>query len=270
MAGRIYAGGGNTSGHGIRGEAAGDGDVYKDLMVSNIDSGAFQGAASGLTPADIWAFQGDRTVSGGYVDSNKTEQGGIAGGDKNVRFYTIDTCSTADTLDGVFITVQNSSGVVNAVLATDADGAAEAVVPDGTWLILASKNGYCFPDTAYDIDSNDTVAVLGYRVSIPPPPTTNTCRVFGYLYDINSQPEVGATVTAFLPSGVARSNGMIVSPFSKSSVSDSTGYFYIDLIPSDSLMPSGTRYEITVSRRDGTILRQRMGIPAVSQWQLDW
>jgi hypothetical protein len=266
----IYAGGGNTSGHGIRGEATGDGDVYKDFMVSNIDSGAFQGAASGLTAADVWAFEGDRTINGGYIDSNQTEQGGIAGGDKNIRFYIIDTCSTADTLDGAFITVQNSSGVVKAVLATDASGAAEAVIPDGMWLVLASKNGYCFPDTAYYIDSNDTVAVLGYRVAFPPPPTPNTCRVFGYLYDINSQPEAGATITAFLPSGVARSSGMIVSPYSVSAVSDTTGYFYIDLIPSDSLAPSGSQYEITVSRRDGTILRQRMEVPAASQWQLDW
>ncbi|MDH4157261.1 MAG: hypothetical protein OEW00_08300, partial [candidate division Zixibacteria bacterium] len=165
----VYASGGNTSGNGIRGEATGDTDFYKDLMVSNIDSGAFQGAASGLTAADIWAFEGDRTVNGGYIDSNQTEQGGIAGGDKNVRFYTVDTCNAADTLDGVFITVQNSSGVVKTVLATDASGAAEAVVSDGTWLVIASKNGYCFPDTSYCINGNDTVAVLGYSVASPPP-----------------------------------------------------------------------------------------------------
>ena len=41
-----------------------------------------------------------------------------------------------------------------------------------------------------------------------------------------------------------------------STLTDSAGYFYLDLIPSDSLTPSGQLYEFTISRSDGTVLRR--------------
>jgi hypothetical protein len=53
-------------------------------------------------------------------------------------------------------------------------------------------------------------------------------------------------------------------------LNDTTGYFYLDLIPSDSLTPSDRLYEFTISRGDGTILRHRMLIPDSSSWQLKW
>ncbi|MCK4632555.1 MAG: hypothetical protein KAT79_04750, partial [candidate division Zixibacteria bacterium] len=265
----LYATGGTTSGSGLVGVGVGASGTYKDLKVTNIDSGAFQATVSGLA-AGVWGYGGGREIDGGYVDSNKTEQGGISGGDKNLTIFTIDTSGVDDTLDGVFITLQNATGVVKAVLSTNSSGAAEAVVSDGTWNVLASRYGFEFPDTSYVITANDTVGLLGYDIAIPSPSASETCRVYGFLYDLNSQPESGVTISAYLPSGVSRSGSLIVSPFSVATTSDSEGYFFLDLIKSTSLIPSGTEYEITISRRDGTLLRRRVVVPDQSTWQLTW
>jgi len=234
------------------------------------DTSAYQGNVAGMTISDIWEYGGGRTINGGYIDSNLTEQGGIAGGDKCLMIYTVDTSGVEDTLDGTFVTLQNSTGVVKAVMSTDASGKIEVVVPDGTWKVLASRHGYYFPDTAYTVEGNVTVAVYGFDVVIPPPAVPGICRIYGYLHDINNQPEKGAKISAYLPAGVSRAGNVIVSPFSVSTTSDSTGYFYMDLIPSDSLNPAGSKYEVTLSRHDGNILRQRVMVPAMTTWQLTW
>jgi hypothetical protein len=73
-----------------------------------------------------------------------------------------------------------------------------------------------------------------------------------------------------LPSGVARSGERVISPFAVTTLSDAAGYFALDLIPSDSLHPSGAKYEFSITRQDGTILRQRVQVPAQTSWRLDW
>jgi hypothetical protein len=69
---------------------------------------------------------------------------------------------------------------------------------------------------------------------------------------------------------VARFSVVIISPYSVSTTTDNNGYFYLDLIPSDSLIPPGVKYEFTISRSDGTILRQRLTVPDASIWRLTW
>jgi len=62
----------------------------------------------------------------------------------------------------------------------------------------------------------------------------------------------------------------MISPFQVTTLSDSTGYFYLDLIPTDSLTPSGAKYEFTVVTSAGTVLRQRLAVPDSSSWQITW
>lgn len=236
---------------------------------SATDSTGFQGQASGLTAATIWNYA-TKTITGGLIDSNLTEQGGIAGGNLSLLIYTIDTSGVDDTLDGVFVTIQNESGVVKSALLTNSSGMANEIVTSGNWKLLASSHGYAFPDTQVSVSTNDTVAVLGYDLVVPPPSSGSVCRVFGYLYDLNQQPQPGVKISAHLPSGVSRLGSTIVSPVSVATLSDSVGYFFLDLIPSDSLNPVGSVYEFTISRKDGTILRKRLAVPAQPTWQLSW
>ncbi len=154
---------------------------------------------------------------------------------------------------------------------SNANGELSFNLDPGSYLLLANAPGYIF-------NSFDTIVVtgqgedslFGYTFDPGQPAQPNLCRAYAYIYDINGIPETQATITASLPGGVARSGQIIVSPFKVSTISDSLGYFYLDLIPSDSLNPSGQLYEITIAKKDGTILRQRLTIPSTTSWQISW
>ncbi len=141
----------------------------------------------------------------------------------------------------------------------------------GSYLIAANSPGYIF--NAFDtvvVTGAGEDSLFGYSFNPGQPSQPNLCRAYAYIYDINGNPESKATITASLPGGVARAGSLIVSPFKVSTLSDSLGYFYIDLIPSDSLNPSGQLYEISIAKKDGTIMRQRITIPTLTNWQISW
>ncbi|HDL00685.1 MAG TPA: hypothetical protein ENH23_00430 [candidate division Zixibacteria bacterium] len=141
----------------------------------------------------------------------------------------------------------------------------------GSYLLIANASGYVFNafDTIVVTGAGEDL-LFGYTFDPGQPSQPNLCRAYAYIYDINGNPEPHATITASLPGGVARSGELIVSPFKVSTVSDSLGYFYLDLIPSDSLSPSGQLYEITIAKKDGIVMRQRITIPQTTSWQISW
>lgn len=141
----------------------------------------------------------------------------------------------------------------------------------GSYLLVANAPGYLFnPFDTIVVGGAGEDTLLGYTFDPGQPSQLNLCRAYAYIYDINGNPESQATITASLPGGVARSGQIIVSPFKVNTVSDSLGYFYLDLIPSDSLNPAGQLYEITIAKNDGTIMRQRITIPTTTSWQISW
>jgi len=94
--------------------------------------------------------------------------------------------------------------------------------------------------------------------------------MYGFFYGLDGQPVEGVTVTAALTGGAVRHDSLIISPFERVAVSDSAGYFYIDLIPSNDFDPSGTAYMITASYPAGSVLKKRVEIPQSSGWLLSW
>ena len=111
--------------------------------------------------------------------------------------------------------------------------------------------------------------VRGYQFDPGTPSSPGLCRVFGYLFTSEGVAESGARISAWLPSGVTRLENLIISPTPVSATTDEYGYFYLDLIPS-SLLNGEPKYEITINRTDGTILRKRLTVPDTAQWQLAW
>ena len=276
-----------------------------DLLTPN--TYLFQIISSELS--DQLALIGDSVyVKGGAVDSNRTEQGG-SGDSTLLARWVWNTPQTNHTASGTFgkyldseisglsagsgaysytivafdssvsqVVPQTSVAVRNVAQtslvasgATGSDGAVSLNLDADSFVVVATAPGYIF--TAFDtivVNSSGSDTVYGDQFDPGAPTSPELCRVYGYLYDINGAPETGASVTAHLPSGVVRFSGGIVSPFAVTTTSDTTGYFYLDLIPSDSLIPSGTKYELTISRTDGTILRQRLVVPDSSAWPLGW
>ncbi len=259
--------------------------------------------------SDQLALIGDSVyVKGGAVDSNRTEQGG-SGDSTSLARWVWNTPQTNHTVSGTFgkyldseisglsagsgaysytivafdssvsqVVPQTSVAVRNVAQtsllasgATGSDGAVSFNLDTDSFVVVATAPGYTF--AAYDtivVSGSGSDTVYGDQFDPGVPSSPGLCRVYGYLYDINGVPETGASVTAHLPSGVVRFSGGIVSPFAVATTSDTTGYFYLDLIPSDSLIPSGTKYELSISRTDGTVLRQRLVVPDTTAWPLSW
>jgi hypothetical protein len=198
--------------------------------------------------------------------------GGCAGtGAYQATVIVVDT-SNDRVIPGVDITIRNLDQTALLALGeSDLLGTASFNLDPGSVTLLANAPGYIFsPAVTAVITGPTTISIEGYHFDPGTPSSPNLCRLYGFLYGINGLPESDATVSASLPSGAVRYNLLVVSPFTTATTTDASGYFALDLIPSDLLTPSGAKYEITITRRDGTILRQRINIPTTSSWQLDW
>ncbi len=141
----------------------------------------------------------------------------------------------------------------------------------GSYTLIASAPGYLFnPFDTLVVSGSDLDSLKGFSFDPGTPASPSLCRVYGYLYDITGLPQKGSEIKAALSSGVYRQGGILVSPFEVKTTSDSLGYFYLDLIPSDSLLPVASPYKLTIVSPKGTVMRRSFQIPASGSWQLTW
>ncbi|UCC45754.1 MAG: hypothetical protein JSU65_07500 [Candidatus Zixiibacteriota bacterium] len=247
-----------------------------DTLARLGDSTAFQGSGSSASEiADaVWdESQSGHTSAGTFGKYLDSEISGISSGTGayTVTIVVYDT-SLAQVVPGVDLAVRNvSQTALVAIGATGADGSSSFNLDADSFVVVPTTTGYLFGGCDTVVISGSTVdTVVGYRFDPGTPDSPGLCRVYGYLIDVQGYPETSATIRAHLPQGVVRTSGHIVSPFLVSRTSDSTGYFYLDLIPSDSLSGDLTSYEVSISRSDGTVFRKRITVPAVSNWELIW
>ncbi len=242
---------------------------YVDTEISGV-------SGSDSTSIARWVWntpQSSHTSSGTFGKYVDTEISGVSGGSGAYSFSLIvfDT-SSSQTVSGANVVVRNiTQSSLIAVGQTDSNGEIGFNLDADSFIVIAVAPGYTFE--AYDtvvVSGAGTDTAVGYPFSVDPPSDPTVCRVWGYLRNFQGAAEVGATVAAFLPGGVVKYSEIIISPFAIASVTSSTGLFYLDLIPSSLLDPSDTKYEISIRRTDGTILRQRLLIPDQDYWRLTW
>lgn len=190
--------------------------------------------------------------------------------------YSYDIIITDSTINqvipGVNVVIRNiEQSALIALGKSGSDGHAGFNLDADSLMVICHAPGYIF-------DSFDTVliegpgsdTVYGYRFDPGEPSIPSLCRLYGFVYGIDGTAEAGAEITAWLPAGVARAGAGMISPFKVATTSDSIGCFYLDLIPNSLLKPDTTRYEITVSRADGTIFRERVVVPSQPSWLMTW
>ncbi|MFQ5606485.1 MAG: hypothetical protein ACE5GA_00955 [Candidatus Zixiibacteriota bacterium] len=247
-------------------------------------------------------------VRGGVVDSNRTEQGGSgdsasvarwvwntpsgnhsnaatfgdyldarvslasAGrGAYSVTLVALDS-SSSQMVPGATAAVFNVSQTsLLAIGATDNSGEASFNLDADSFVVTVTLRGHVFP--AYDtllISGAQTDTVFGYRFDPGAPPAPELVRAWGFVLDVAGAPDSGAVASAFLPAGVAQAGGAIVAPFAVSALTDSAGYFALDLIPNSLMLPDTTRYEFTIFHSNGTVLRKRLVAPDSASWRITW
>ncbi len=246
-----------------------------DVRGGAVDSNRTElGSDSAMTAAWVWNTpQSNHTSSGSFGKYLDTEVSGIASG-SGAYSYTIQTydSSVGQAIPYAQIGVRNiDQSALIAVGKADVMGRATMNLDADSFVVVTTASSYVF-------GSYDTVVVSGAGVDTvfcdqfdPGTPSFPAlCRVYGHLFSADGQPEEDAAISAWLPSGVVRFGFAVISPSPVNTTSDSTGYFYLDLVPSGSLAPSDTKYEFSISRRDGTILRQRLAVPDSTSWRLTW
>lgn len=253
----------------------------------------------------VWLYS-QRTVTGGIVDSNRAsialDSAGMANAVWNApqSNHTI-AGSFGDNLDAKISTIGSGGGTyVRRFIAYDStvgqvipganmvvrnlDQTALIAAGDcnvfgekwfnldlGSYVAAAIVPGYIFasPDTV-TVTGPGTDTLYGYQFDPGTADIPGLCRVYGFLYDLAGNPEINASVSARIPSGVSRSGSGIVSPFAIETETDTAGYFHFDLIPNVQLVPDTTRYEVTITLNDGTVLRERVTVPDQPEWLLTW
>ena len=241
------------------------------------DSTGFQGSAAGLDSTDIaravWNTpSANHTATGtfgAYLDT-AVSSFTVGTGAFPTTLFAYDT-SNAQAVAGVRLDVWNSNLTsLKAVVMTGSSGSVGINADSGAYVISATAPGYIF--AAYDtivVSGSQSDTISGYQFDPGTPPSPGLCRVYGYLFTTEGGAESGARISAWLPSGVTRLENLIISPTPVSVTTDAYGYFYLDLVPS-SLLDGEPKYEITINRTDGTILRKRLPVPDTAQWQLAW
>lgn len=209
---------------------------------------------------------------GSHLDSKVSNVSSAGGsGAFSVTFVLYDS-GAGQTLPGAAVSVRNiSQSALLAVGSADNSGAVSFNLDADSFIVSAQLLGYIFPafDTVIIVGPlTDTIVASAFDPGAPAMP--NLVRAWGYLTDIAGVPDTNATVSAFLSGGVARASGTIVSPFSVSAKTDTTGYFFLDLLPNSALTPDSTTYEFTIVRSDGTILRKKLAAPDSTSWRLTW
>lgn len=244
------------------------------------DTAAYQGSASGLTAAEVadgvWdELQNGHAATGSfgsYLDAPVSGAGSPLGSGTYPFTIVAYDSGNGQAVPGVRIYAYDESvSVLLALGATAPDGSVAFNLDAGQYVLSAFAPGYIF--AAYDtinVAGAGIDSVYGYRFDPGNPSSPNLCRVYGFIYGVDGRPMEGVTVSAELTGGVVRYNSLIVSPYKQTATSDTAGYFYFDLIPSEDLNPSGTSYLVTASSAYGTILNAQIVVPQSSDWQLDW
>lgn len=263
-------GGTGAGGDGVR--ILGNGTGGDGISISSADGESIDFGTRDELARSMWGYTIDTAwASGSFGDSAKSwsAPSPFGSGIYPVSVSVLDSTSL-QPVPQARLTVLNTAG--NVVLAgglSDENGRRTFNLDAGTYRVTGFSPGYVLGaiDTL-PVGGATSDTLYGYRFDPGQPASPELCRVYGFLYGIDGQPVEGAIVTFALQSG-AQLNSMIISPYKKSASTDSTGYFYLDIIPSAALQ-AGDVYTVTAGNTAGMILRKEITVPDLPTWQLTW
>jgi hypothetical protein len=201
----------------------------------------------------------------------------------SVTLYAVDTSGTNDTVSGIPITVKDMTGTEKGYATTLTDGSVTFKLDSGSYE-FSSVLGYGYiweVDTSHIIATDTTLdsTLWGYNVNIGSPGADSLCRLYDYVHDINGNAVEGVTVTATL--ATTRNvrdtcNNVSLSGYQVTSVSNSSGYWYLDLIFTSCIAASSgssatIKYNIVATYPSGTeLVSQRYTVPDSTTHRMTW
>ena len=217
------------------------------------------------------------SYSGAAGDNNNVKDDIAAistqgGGTEAETLLVFDSDSTA--IEGVSVTVRNLDQTSTKVPGhrTDSSGKLYLELDPDSFVVALYANNYIQPDLDTIVVSTgggtDTLWMNLFDPGNPPSP--DLCRVYGWVYDITGDSLEGVTVTSEIPPEFhpVKYSNVIITPFKKTTKTDSTGYWQIDLFPNSVLSDEDSRYAFIIEYPSGVVFKARVEVPDSTSWQL--
>ncbi|MCI0596298.1 MAG: hypothetical protein L0Z48_07120 [candidate division Zixibacteria bacterium] len=216
------------------------------------------------------------SVTSAYPEVN------IASSDTIAQISALGTGSSGVTVNvkqgsvpiaGVQVQVVDSATqlATQAIGNTDANGVIKLNLNSGYYFVRLFKPGYLFaaPETLV-VSGSTTKNYAGTLFDPGTPSSPSLCRVYGWVFGLSADSLAGVTVTAEVKTSPLKAGSIVISPYLKAASSNSSGYWYLDLYPNSSLMPSSTKYEFTVYLNSTPIAKRTVVVPNQASWQFTW
>lgn len=269
------------------------------IVGTNNDKTDYQLATDAITSAVIAA-------SGAHEIAQASDSGGLVLVDYNIiastayGYFTEGSREDAfksgagsgpDTVDVYILSENDSTPIVNAdvslwigstklVTSSDTLGKATFGATTGTYRGISEAKPRYTTTSFITVPGSDTIFMT--QPAIPDPVDTNLTGVYGYLYDLNDDPVVGAIVSVKAQKGSLQVGNKIISHYEVYDTTDAGGFWSMNLYAStvlgDTLTVTNTnnaltstRYTFTQYRGTQQIVRKiNIVVPDTSSWQFDF
>ena len=187
-------------------------------------------------------------------------------------YYRNDSDTAA--IGGVFCRVMNGSQTATCAIGmTNADGLVVMSLDSEDYCIWSSKTGVVFqelPSTLVINAPSTADTVWGSLFDPGEPSSPSLCRVYGWVRNLAGEAIHDVTITAEVKQDPLRSGTVLIAPHYRSVETDSSGYWFLDLIPSGDLDPESTDYTFSIHSESGVIGIKKVRVPSDPNWELQW
>jgi len=244
-------------------------DNYLATIEGSIDTAAF---ARSVWDDDLIDISGRRI---GYADTVGTVISipSSGTGAYACSLYYFDAADTTAIQGSTTRAMNSTQTATSAIGVSNSIGLVVLSLDAATYRIWSSKAGYSFlplPDSVVVSDPSVVDTIWGNYFDPGSPPLPYLCRVYGWVTDLSGAGISRATVTANVRKSPFRYGSVIISPYFRSTETDTGGYWYLDLIPSHDLDPSTTSYTFSIYYQTGAIAVKEAEVPDLSSWELNW
>jgi hypothetical protein len=198
---------------------------------------------------------------------------GSGNGAYSCTLFVFESTSHA-TIQGAFVRALNATETATAAIGnSDSNGRLIFALDAASYHLLPYLTGYAFgslPQTITVTTTGVNDTIWGSRFDPGSPPAASLSRVYGYVQTLEAGGLGEVVVSARITKSPLQYDGVVVSPYGVSTGTDSTGYWYLDLIPNSDLRPDDTKYDFTFYYSSGTILRKQVVVPDSASYWLRW
>lgn len=244
-----------------------------DSTAARIDS--ILTSVGAFSDTSITAKLGDYSGATGDNNNIKDDIAAIStqgGGTEPETLFVFDGDTTA--IEGVSVTVRNLDQTSTKVPGhrTDSSGRVFLELDPDSFVVALYANNYYQPDldTIEVTTGGGTDTLWMSRFDPGNPPSPDLCRVYGWVYDITGDSLQGVTIISEIPPEYhpVKYSDVIITPFKKTTETDSTGYWQIDLLPNSLLSDTNSKYLFIIEYPSGVVFRTRVEVPDSTSWQL--